>query len=138
MSPKGKMESLSRFNFILFKQTKNYSFSPIVSHIFVALKCMEYLSGPGAVAALSIHIFSTEITFPTRDHTMQYFIFQNNFFPRDVTGFSAENFHLISVSTPKIFLCIFHEKILLFMIFITTITFTKQYKISWHKQVKLL
>lgn len=96
MSAKGKMESLSRFNFILLKQTKYYSFSPIVPHILVALRRMEYLSGPVAVAALNIHILSTEITFPTRNHTMQYFIFQNPFF-HDFTGFSEENFHLISV-----------------------------------------
>lgn len=131
------MESLSRFNFILLKQTKYYSFSPIVPHILVALRRMEYLSGPVAVAALNIHILSTEITFPTRTHTMQYFIFQNPFF-HDFTGFSEENFHLISVSTPEIFLRIFQEKMLLFMVAISTSTFTKQYQISWHKQVKLL
>ena len=129
------MEPFSRFNFTLLKKTFFCLFFPDSFTYICCFGYMEYLSGRVAVAAWNIHIWSTEITFPTRNHTMQHFIFLNAFFSKDFTGFSAENFNLINVSTPEIFLHIFHDKLHLFIILITKVTFTKQYHTSWHKWI---
>lgn len=64
---------------------------------------------------------------PQKSHSQQEIIQRNISFSKilsfqDFTGFPAENFHLISVSTLEIFLHIFHEKMQLFIIAITKVT----------------
>lgn len=125
MPPKGKMQSLSRLNFILLKNLKILFFHPMVSHVCINLRCMEY---PRARGRSSLE----HPSLVHRNHSQQEIIQCNILFSKSLffkkenfSWFSAENFLLACFSTSDIFFHVFNEKTELFVTVVTEGTFTK-------------